>query len=139
LIYLDTSVVVAYYCPEALSERAERIVRLEPEPAISNLTRVEFLSALARKKQDRELSGSEASRISAEFEKHVRDGLYRLLPLEHDHFERARNWLQTLDAAIRTLDALHLALAAEREIAIATADRVMARHARRLGIALVEG
>lgn len=137
MIYLDTSVVVAYYCPEPLSARAERLVLLEPSPAISNLTRVEFLSALARKKQDRELSGTDAGRASAEFEKHIRDGLYSLLPLEHRHFERVQGWLRGLEAAMRTLDALHLAIAAESQIPVATADRVMARNARRLGIELV--
>jgi hypothetical protein len=134
LIYLDTSVVVAYYCPERLSTRAEKIVRSETLPAVSNLTRVEFVSALARKRVAGELSVAHASKIAAEFEKHIREGLYTHISLTHGHFERAREWLAALDAAIRTLDALHLAIAADSEIAIATADRAMARHARRLGI-----
>lgn len=138
MIYVDTSVVVAYYCPEKQSARAERILLREPTPAISNLTRVEFLSALARKTQDRELSAADADRVASEFEEHIRDGLYRQLPLEHRHFERAREWLRGLEAAIPTLNILHLAIAAESRIPIATADRVMARHARRLGIDLMQ-
>ncbi len=138
MIYLDTSVVVAYYCPETLSSRAEKLVRLEPAPAISNLTRVEFASALARKTQADELSSTQAGRIATEFEKHIREGLYSQVPLDHRHFDQAREWLATLRTGLRTLDALHLAVATEAGMRIATADRSLARAARKLGIEVVD-
>lgn len=49
MIYVDTSVLAAFYLPEPLSERAERVVRSEAAPAISDLTGVEPFSAVPRK------------------------------------------------------------------------------------------
>ena len=134
MIYLDTSVVVAYYCQEALSSRAETLVRLEPVPAISNLTRVEFASALARKRQADDLSSTQVGQIAAEFEKHIREGLYTQIPLRHRHFDQAREWIAKMKTVLRTLDALHLAVAANAGVRIATADRSLARAARQLKI-----
>ena len=54
MIYLDTSVLVAYYCPEPLSRAAERAARAEVAPSISDLCEVEFASALARKVRARD-------------------------------------------------------------------------------------
>jgi predicted nucleic acid-binding protein len=36
LIYVDTSVLAAFYLPEPLSARAERVLRAEVAPAISD-------------------------------------------------------------------------------------------------------
>lgn len=55
MLYLDTSVVVAYYCPEALSEVAEKMIVAASEPTISALTEVEFFSAVSRKIREGEL------------------------------------------------------------------------------------
>src|SRR6266404_5831728 len=63
-MYIDTSVLVPYYCPEALSRAAERTLRGDPRPAVSDLVEVEFFSALARKVRVREMSAADASRSS---------------------------------------------------------------------------
>ena len=46
-MYFDTSLLVPYYCPEALSHSAERTLRGDSRPTISDLVEVEFFSALA--------------------------------------------------------------------------------------------
>ncbi len=43
MIYLDTSVVVAYYCPEEKSEQAESIIRGKHACFLSDLAEVELL------------------------------------------------------------------------------------------------
>ena len=55
MIYIDTSVLVACYCPEPLSERAQRALAQEDERAISSLVELEFVSALARKVRTHEM------------------------------------------------------------------------------------
>lgn len=40
--YLDTSVIVAYYCPEAFSRQVQDLLREQIKPALSLLTEVEF-------------------------------------------------------------------------------------------------
>jgi hypothetical protein len=52
MIYLDTSVIVAYYCPEALSLQVQDLLREHAKPALSLLTEVEFTSAVAKKGKD---------------------------------------------------------------------------------------
>jgi predicted nucleic acid-binding protein len=47
-MYIDTSLLVPYYCPEALSQVAERTLRSDSRPTVSDLIEVEFFSALAR-------------------------------------------------------------------------------------------
>ncbi len=34
MCYIDTSVLAAYYCPEPLSEKAERMIRNSGRPAM---------------------------------------------------------------------------------------------------------
>lgn len=134
MIYLDTSVLIAYYCAEPLSRQAERLVRSAIGPAISNLTEVELVSALARKVQARALRGMDASTIAAEFRGHVDANLYRRIELERPHFQQAVAWLSRFTTPLRTLDALHLAVAASHDFDLATFDRGLARAARILGV-----
>ena len=42
MYYIDTSVLAAYYCPEALSDKAEEVITSEAIPVISQLTRLEI-------------------------------------------------------------------------------------------------
>ena len=49
MIYLDTSVLVSYYCPEALSRQAQDILREAAKPCLSFLTEVELTSAVSKK------------------------------------------------------------------------------------------
>ena len=49
MFYIDTSVIVAYYCPETLSETVEQLIVKIKQPAISHLTEIELTSAISRK------------------------------------------------------------------------------------------
>jgi len=138
LIYLDTSVLAAYYCPEPLSDRAERIVRSATSPALSELTELELLSALSRKVRARELSAADATRIMGRFTAHVAAGMFQRVVLDHRHFDLARGWMGRLTLSLRTLDTLHLAIASAEALPIATFDRALLRIATVLGVDTVE-
>ena len=49
MFYIDTSVIVAYYCSETLSEIVEQLIVKTKQPAISHLTEIELTSAILRK------------------------------------------------------------------------------------------
>jgi predicted nucleic acid-binding protein len=49
MVYLDTSILVAYYYPEPISALVEKFVRALSRPRICMLTEVEFAFALAKK------------------------------------------------------------------------------------------
>ncbi len=134
MIYLDTSVLVAYYYPEPLSRRAERLIRTHSCPVVSDLTEVELRSALSRKVRLGELSTTSATQISSRFFGHLEEGLYTRVPLERRHYEMAGDWLGRFTLMLRTLDALHLAVAASGTLRLVTADAALARSAKALGI-----
>jgi predicted nucleic acid-binding protein len=140
-MYFDTSLLVPYYCPEALSQAAERTLRGDPRPTISDLVEVEFFSALAKKVREREMPAGEAGRVGRQFLDHLQTGMYARLAVQRRHYETAREWLARLTLPLRSLDALHLALADGEGLRLATADRDLSRSARtlRLAVLLIRG
>ncbi len=132
--YLDTSVIVAYYCPEPLSERTEAFVTGQIQPAISGLTEVELFSAISRKIREGEMDRTEGSRIVARFLAHINDRLYTRLFVVPNHYSLARDWIGQFSMPLRSLDALHLAVASSEGLTIITADEAMAKSAKALAV-----
>ena len=124
--YVDTSILAAYYCPEPLSGRADRRLRALRPPVVSWLTDVEMHSALAKKVRRGELAEQDAERVQDLFRTHVSQALYDVVAIEHGDFVQARQWMARMDTALRTLDALHLAVAHRRDLVVLTADRGLA-------------
>jgi uncharacterized protein len=136
-LYLDTSVLVPYYSPEPLSARCEALILSETRPVISDLCAVELVSALARKVRRMELAAADAERIKSRFRSHVEGSYYTLVPLERHHFRLAQDWIGQFKAPIRSLDGLHLAVAAAGSISLATADLALASSAEAFGVEVV--
>jgi len=132
--YIDTSVLIAYYLPEPLSARAERLLRSGGTPAISALVEVEFASVLGRKVRARELAVGAACSARERFREHLDNGLYQRLEIVAAHYEQARRWVEAFKRPLRTLDALHLAIAATANATLLTADIQLARAARALRV-----
>lgn len=105
-----------------------------PRLVISALVEVEFASALGRRVRAGDLSAASARAALAQFHAHQSEGFYRLIPIERSHFDRARRWIETLRTPLRTLDALHLALAADSGSVLITADVRLARAASSLRV-----
>ena len=93
MYYIDTSVLVAYYCPEPISEAAERLLQRVETPVISSLTEVELVSAIARKVRGKELSAGDGNRIINQYRSHRKDAILRLISLTEAHFQAAFNML----------------------------------------------
>ncbi|MGH9460305.1 MAG: type II toxin-antitoxin system VapC family toxin [Vicinamibacteria bacterium] len=137
MIYLDSSVLAAYYCPEPLSTKAEQLIRSQTRPALSDLTEVELFSAVSRKTRVRELSRVDAERITSQFLAHLESNLYTRLALQRRHYQLAREWLGRFSKPLRTLDALHLAIAASEHLQLVTSDEGLARSGTRLAVSVV--
>ena len=132
--YLDTSVLVAYYCPEPLSKAAQRAIRRARAPTISPLVEVELCSAVAAKVRTGELDKAAGTQIIATFQQHVAEGLYQVVPIAAAEYALARNWLGQFATALRALDSLHLAAAFNNGLTVLTADKALARAGKRLGV-----
>jgi hypothetical protein len=134
MAYIDTSVLVAYYCPERLSLKAERIVRAAEGPAISPLVEVEFCSALAIKTRTGGLAKDDARKVLSVFLAHLLEGRYRSVPIDAREYLLARDWIGAFSTPLRTVDALHLAAAFSNDLTLVTADKALAACAKALGV-----
>jgi predicted nucleic acid-binding protein len=137
MFYIDTSVIVAYYYPEALSEKAEAFLMTHIRPAISTLTEVEMFSALSRKMREGGLSRKHAGAIIAKFLGHLDGHFYTRLVVDAHHYRLARDWIGLFHTTLRTLDALHLAIAHEKGLTFVTADQGLAESARVLRLDVI--
>jgi uncharacterized protein len=134
LIYLDTSVVAPFYWQEQLSDMVQELLHNEPDVALSQLVEVELFSALSRRVRMGEISQDQARAIADLFEGHIDYGFYTRLPVEALHYRLAQNWIRRFDTPLRTLDALHLAIASSQGICLITADQGLAGSAERFGV-----
>jgi predicted nucleic acid-binding protein len=130
MVYLDTSVLAAYYCPETMSAKAEKAILRAGPSAISHLVEVEFHSAAARKIREGMLSQADATSIITRFRLHIEQGYYNRLPIQAEHYEVARDWVGRFVMPLRTLDALHLAVCFASGASLLTADVVLAKAGR---------
>ncbi|MFP3938540.1 MAG: type II toxin-antitoxin system VapC family toxin [Phycisphaerae bacterium] len=134
---VDTSVVVACYVPESISDRTQRILSdADVRPTICSLTEVEFHSAISRLVRMKALSADSGRRITEQFRTHIQQGVYGFCPMTQAAYELARDWLGSFRTSLRTLDALHLAVARTGELTFVTADKPLARAGRKLGVAV---
>jgi uncharacterized protein len=134
LIYLDTSMVAPLYWAEALSDTVEELVLSETELGLSQLVEVELVSALSRRVRMHEISQDNATAIVESFQSDIERGFYTRITLETIHYQLAREWISRFATPLRTLDALHLAVASQNNIRLVTADAALAASAQFLGI-----
>lgn len=87
MIYIDTSVLAAYYCPEALSDKVEEILLNTKEPAVSQLTEIELASAISRKIREHTVSKEDAEMILSLFQTHIDQKSFIYLPIQTKHYE----------------------------------------------------
>jgi uncharacterized protein len=138
--YIDTSALAKWYVPETGSEGFEDFVNGLAAPArvLSRLCPVELRCLLARRRRAGDFDADYECDAYALFSRHVVGGLFVIRPLSDLCFARAIELIERVaPVPLRTLDALHLAAAAEAGVElVATADRVMADAAEALGLDL---
>jgi len=134
MAYIDTSVLVACYCPEPLSDKAARTLRKTGGTAISSLVEVEFYSAVATKVRCHELDIEAARRLISLLRQHVSDHRYDVVSIGPREYALARDWLGQFSSSLRAPDALHLAAASNNDLALVTADKDLAQAAKAFGV-----
>ena len=95
---------------------------------------MEFRSALALKLRTREIDEASAREVLSTFRLHRVDGVYRVVAIGAHEYAVACEWLETFKTPLRALDALHLAAAFSNDLRLVTADKALARSAKRLGV-----
>jgi len=127
-IYLDTSALAKWYLNEEASEEVEAYLLDQAPVAISTLTVVEMRSLLARRRRAGEIDPVLEMRLFATFEEDVHEGHLVCHRVEDRVVAAAPALIAAVpDQPLRSLDALHLAIALDLGVpTVATADRVMA-------------
>ncbi len=137
VLYCDTSVLVAYYVPEAHSAKAEKILDGHAQRVVSTLVLTEASSALRRKVHDKTIARADGQAAFDDLRQDVASGLFKLIEIERRHYDHAAQSMWTTKERLRTLDALHLAAAALDGMHLTTADNVMAKAGKELGVTIV--
>jgi predicted nucleic acid-binding protein len=135
VIYLDTSVIVALCVRERASDHVEAaLVSVGDALMISEWTRVEIVGAIGIKVRTRELKEPIARRALADYYEAVEPGLQIVTPSREDYI-LASDYLQTFASGLRSGDALHLAVAANRQVArLLTIDKRFIEATQRTGL-----
>jgi len=133
--YLDSSALLPYYREEKTSLAIQNFLSsLRVPVGISDLTGLEFASALSRWIRMKEITEAQAGLVENAFAEDIRSGLFRRLSITTKHYRQAQKWISFRKTALRTLDALHLACCFGAGINMVTSDEVLANSADVLGM-----
>lgn len=134
-IYLDSSALAKLYVPQPESDTLEGFLRGRRDLLISELVITEVLSAVPRRRREGLLTAFQASEIRDAVLTDADSGSLRRLDMSPVvHREAERLLFQTDSVALRTLDALHVALAL-----LSAATHVVTYDARMRSAALQAG
>ncbi len=139
-LYIDSSALAKLYVPEAESERLDAFLRGKLGLMISELAITEVLSAVARRKREGELRPEAANQIRDAVLEDADSGSFTRLDLDPAVHRAAERLLLATDSVhLRTLDALHLALAFSGAAThVLTFDRRMRQAAVHAGLNVID-
>ena len=137
--YLDTSALAKWYLNEAGSEAFVEFLQGLDSAVISSLSVTEMRSLLSRRRRMGDLSVELESVLFAALLDDIDRGWLQRYPLDDARFAEATNLIARYpEHPLRTLDALHLTVAADLAVSIvATADGVMADAVLSMGLQVV--
>jgi len=136
-MYIDTSCLVAYYLPEMQSDYVQQTLQETDSRIISQLVRVEFISALQKKQREDEISEPDANKTFNIFKNHIKDSVFKVIALEREMYTTAEFIIKTSNQPLRTLDALHLGCVYSESLPLFSFDDVLNETAEELGLVLV--
>ena len=132
--YFDTSVITSYYCNDNTTFFAQNALKHIPTAYISMLTEVELHSAIAKKIRTRELTEITAQQVLKQFYTHHKEHHFKKVRILNKYYIEACNWLKLFNSNLRTVDALHLAIAHHNGKILFTLDKDQANAAKKLDI-----
>lgn len=138
MLYLDTSLLVTAFTPEATTPEAQRWLAAQDVDRllVSDWVLTEFSAALSMKVRTGQLGLNERAAVLVHFRRLVDESL-NLVTVGRQHFAQAARLCDQADMGLQAGDALHLAITADLGATLCTRDRRLAEAARQLGIAVL--
>lgn len=137
-MYIDTSCIVAYYLPEGKSSLVQEKIQAHEQISVSLITDIEMLSALKKKERMKDISPKDADEAFRLYKNHRKNGYYKVAELTPAIFKSSEFILHSISKALRTLDAIHLAIAHELKLELFTFDQILSDSAEELNIRLTK-
>jgi uncharacterized protein len=132
-VYLDASLLVALFTNDPLTTRADTFLRANPSVLIvSDFAAAEFSSVIARHVRTKDITKNDARIVFSHFDTWTALTTQRALIGAGDIIA-AEVLLRRLDLALRTPDALNIAIAQRTGATLVTFDKKMAAAARVIG------
>lgn len=132
VIYLDASVIVPLFLPQPRSPEAESLL-FGQEIVVSDLAAAEFSGAIAMAIRIARIGENVGRAVLARFDDWVADQAV-MAETQSADFAAAIVLIRRIDLALRTPDALHIAIAARLGAKLITFDAKMATAACALGL-----
>lgn len=138
-LYLDTSALAKAYTSEQGSTDVDEFLSRGTTIFLSDLNRIELRCMLARRFRSGELSAAQEQAIWSQFLLDVANEFFEPVALPASAWTVATQLIDRVaPVALRTLDALHVAMASSLPaITFVTADRSQRNAAQQLGLATV--
>jgi uncharacterized protein len=133
--YLDTSVLVSALTKETRTADVQAwMARQNPgDLAISPWVVTEFSAALSMKVRSGQLGLEHRAITLSAFSRITAESLH-MIAVSHRHYRAAAQFADQAPLGLRAGDALHLAIAFEAGLSIATLDRKLAEAGNALGV-----
>ena len=132
-VYLDASVLVALFTNDPLTVRAETFLRANPLVLIvSDFAAAEFSSVIVRHVRTKDIKKDDARIVFSNFDTWTARTAQRAHISPAD-ITAAEVLLRRIDLALRTPDAINIAMAQRMEATLVTFDKKMAAAARSIG------
>jgi hypothetical protein len=136
-VYFDTSYIAKFYFNEPESVQVRELVQSADTIHSSLWALAEFHAVIHRRLREGLLSPGDARELSSRFSEHVREGLWKLIPVGEALLRTTSAWMVSAppDLFLRTADAVHLATAQQiGESEVWTNDRHMLAAAPYFGL-----
>jgi predicted nucleic acid-binding protein len=136
-VYLDASVLVALFTDDALTSRADSVLReVRDTLIVSDFAGVEMTSAVSRRVRTRDLTAEDARHVFEAFDGWMNRGVQRE-ELRPEDIAKAGGYLRRLDLVLRAPDAINIAMAQRMDASLLSFDEKMVVAARSLGLRIL--
>lgn len=136
-MYLDTSTLFAFYIQEEKSSIVDNAIKSADQVSVSNLTDVEFLSALKKRNRIGHISLGDVQETYLQYQTHRKAGMYNWIKIGELDFKSAEVLLNKTSTSLRTLDALHLGIVENHSLKLFTFDNLLIDVALEFNLGLI--